>query len=49
MISSEMPELISIADRVMVMSSGRMVKTLEGDEITEDKIIRYALKGHIDE
>ena len=49
MISSDMPELISISDRVMVVSNGKVVKTLEGDEITEDKIIRYALEGHIDE
>lgn len=49
MISSDMPEIISMSDRVMVLSRGRIVKTLEKDEISEDSIIRYALEGHIDD
>ncbi|NLF38182.1 sugar ABC transporter ATP-binding protein [bacterium] len=46
MISSDMPELISISDRVMVIAKGRIVKILEKDEISENSIIRYALEVH---
>jgi len=46
MISSDMPELISISDRVMVIAKGRIVKILEEGEISENSIIRYALEVH---
>jgi len=46
MISSDMPELVSISDRVMVISKGKVVKILEKDEISENSIIRYALEVH---
>ena len=39
MISSEMPELIGMCDRVMVMRFGHVVGELERDEITESKLI----------
>lgn len=41
--SSDLPELTHVADRVMVMRSGRIAATLEGDRITEDGIIRAAV------
>lgn len=46
-ISSEMPELIGLCHRVVVMRSGVVSGVLEGDEITEETIVRYAmgLKG----
>jgi ribose transport system ATP-binding protein len=43
MISSDTPELIAICDRVAVMREGRMVATLEGAQITEENILRYAM------
>lgn len=42
MISSEMPEVIGIADRVIVMREGRISGELTGDEINEQQIIGLA-------
>jgi len=41
-ISSEMPEVIGLCTRVAVMREGRMVGLLEGDDINEQTIMRYA-------
>ncbi len=41
-ISSEMPELIGLADRVMVMRSGRKTGELAGAEITQENIMTLA-------
>ena len=42
MISSELPEVIGVCDRVLVMREGRVCGTLEGPEIDEKSIIRMA-------
>ncbi len=39
MISSEMPELISISDRVIVIRNFEISKELNRDEITEENIL----------
>ena len=46
-VSSEMQEVIGLSHRVVVMREGRRTGTLEGAEITEGEIMRYAagLKG----
>ncbi len=41
-ISSEMPEVIGLCTRVAVMREGRIAGVLEGEEITEQEIMRYA-------
>ncbi|MBR0558084.1 sugar ABC transporter ATP-binding protein [Ciceribacter sp. L1K23] len=41
-ISSEMPEIIGLCTRVAVMREGRLVGMLEGEEISEQTIMRYA-------
>jgi ribose transport system ATP-binding protein len=41
-VSSEMPEVIGLCTRVAVMREGRLVGILEGDEINEQEIMRYA-------
>ncbi|MDM9620788.1 sugar ABC transporter ATP-binding protein [Rhizobium sp. S96] len=41
-VSSEMPEVIGLCTRVAVMREGRVVGVLEGDEISEQEIMRYA-------
>ncbi len=41
-VSSEMPEVIGLCTRVAVMREGRIVGLLEGDEISEQEIMRYA-------
>lgn len=42
MISSEMPELLGMSDRIMVMSEGRLTGIVEGAEATEQHIMRLA-------
>jgi len=42
MISSELPELIALSDRVIVVKNGRIITELDDDEITEENIISYA-------
>ena len=44
-ISSELPELVGLADRVMVMRAGRIVAELEGSEITEQNVVYAATSG----
>lgn len=41
-ISSELPELIGISDRVVVMRHGRLVAELPGDGLTEEAVMRPA-------
>jgi ribose transport system ATP-binding protein len=41
-ISSEMPEIIGICHRVLVMRAGRITGELTGDAINENEIVRYA-------
>jgi len=43
MISSDMPELISMSDRVLVVRNGEITGELQRDEITEEEIIKRAL------
>ena len=43
LISSEMPELIGLADRVLVMAEGRITAELSGDAIAEEEILRHAM------
>jgi ribose transport system ATP-binding protein len=42
-ISSEMAEVIGLATRVLVMASGRIAGELEGQDITENMIVRLAM------
>ena len=42
MISSEMPELIGMSDRIMVMCEGRKTGELDGKEATQEKIMELA-------
>jgi ribose transport system ATP-binding protein len=46
-ISSEMQEIIGLANRVIVMHAGMITGTLRGEKIEEQEIVRYAmgLKG----
>lgn len=42
MISSEMPELIGMSNRILVMCNGRITGEVEGDEATQERIMNYA-------
>ena len=46
-ISSELPELVGLSDRVLVMRGGRFVAELLGEEITEQNVVYAAASsGH---
>ncbi len=45
MISSELPEVIGMSDRVCVFRSGGIVATVEGDAITSEEIMTHATTG----
>jgi ribose transport system ATP-binding protein len=42
-ISSEMQEVIGLADRIIVMRTGRIAGEVSGADMTEDKIVRLAM------
>lgn len=44
MISSEMPELIGMSDRIMVMCEGRLSGIIDGHGASEEEIMRLATK-----
>ena len=46
MISSELPEVLGMSDRIAVMCGGTIVKTLDRAEATQEKILALAL-GHL--
>ncbi|MGC4389931.1 MULTISPECIES: sugar ABC transporter ATP-binding protein [unclassified Agrobacterium] len=41
-ISSELPELIGVSDRVLVVREGRITGEVEGEDMTEEKIMQLA-------
>jgi len=45
MASSEMPEIIAMCDRVLVMRSGKAVCELDGDDINEEQILLNSVGG----
>lgn len=48
-VSSDLIELMSICDRIAVMSAGRLVATFSRGEWTEDRIMEAALSGYATE
>ncbi len=47
-VSSEMEELLSLSDRVLVMHEGRLAGRLSRDELTEENVMRLAAGGGIE-
>jgi len=46
MISSDMPELIAMSDRIMVMRNGKMVAEIDNEEeINEENILNHSIGG----
>jgi rhamnose transport system ATP-binding protein len=45
MISSELPEILGMSDRIAVMCGGRIVGTLDRDRATQEEVLHLAL-GH---
>jgi len=46
MVSSDLTEAISMADRVLVMRSGQIVKELEAAATSEEEVLAYAIGGY---
>ena len=44
--SSELQELLTLCDRIAVMSSGQLVRTFDRDEFDQDKILAAAFSTH---
>jgi ABC-type sugar transport system ATPase subunit len=44
MISSDLPEILTQADRILVMSKGKIVGELMAEEATEEKVLKLALQ-----
>lgn len=44
-VSSELPELVGLSDRVLVMRMGRIVAELRGAEVTEQNVVYAATSG----
>ena len=42
-ISSEMPEILALSDRILVMNSGKVRGILSGDNINKEEILAHAL------
>jgi putative multiple sugar transport system ATP-binding protein len=45
MISSELPEILGMSDRVYVMSEGEIVAQVSGDQMTQEDIMKHSI-GH---
>ncbi|WP_165975051.1 sugar ABC transporter ATP-binding protein [Nonomuraea deserti] len=45
-VSSDLPELLAVSDRVYVMREGRMAAELSGDDLTEDAVLRATMGVH---
>jgi len=49
MVSSEMPELIGMCDRIYIMSQGRIAGCLSKSEFSQESIMRYAMQNDVEE
>jgi ribose transport system ATP-binding protein len=45
MVSSDMPEIISMSDRVVIMKNGQKMAELSDEDISEENILTYSI-GH---
>lgn len=48
MISSEMPELLAMSDRIAVMKEGRITGVLNRDEFSQERILQLAMMSEAD-
>lgn len=46
MVSSELPEILGMSDRIIVMHEGKAVATFNGAEATEVDVLHYAMGGN---
>jgi ribose transport system ATP-binding protein len=45
LISSELPELLAVSDRVLVLKDGRVLKTLNRNEIPSEEFLQLEIQG----
>ena len=45
LISSELPELLSVSDRILVLKDGRVAKSLNREEIPSEEFLQLAIQG----
>lgn len=45
MVSSDMPEVVSMSDRIVVMKNGRVAGELSQDEISEENVLELSIGG----
>ena len=46
MVSSELPEVLGISDRILVMREGRLVSELQRNDFGEERVMHYAMGGN---
>jgi ribose transport system ATP-binding protein len=44
-ISSELPELLAVSDRILVLRNGKIVKNLIRSEISSEEFLQLAIQG----
>jgi ribose transport system ATP-binding protein len=44
-VSSELPEVLTVSDRILVMREGQIVGQLTREEASEERIIHFATGG----
>jgi len=49
LVSSEIPELIGMSDRILVMKEGAVLKEFAHNEMTQEGVLHYAAGGNINE
>ena len=45
LISSEMPEILGMSDRILVMHEGKMSGEISSDEADQETLMRHAIGG----
>tara|TARA_R110002124_G_scaffold108820_1_gene261511 strand:+ start:1536 stop:3020 length:1485 start_codon:yes stop_codon:yes gene_type:complete len=43
LVSSEIPEILALADRILVMAEGKLTAEFDAEDATEDKLLKYAI------
>jgi ribose transport system ATP-binding protein len=44
LVSSELPELVALSDRIYVMHEGEIVETLSGDRMTQENVLESSFR-----
>lgn len=45
LVSSDIPELVAMSDRVIILREGKIVAELKGEAITQHNVLHYAMRG----